>query len=125
MFSLSSAVRVFVYREACSMHYSFERLSALARNEIKQEPSTGHMFLFLNRRRTSVKILYFDRTGYCIWYKKLESGGFSMPESAEIDYRTLSCVLEGIEEREVTKKKRFLLRKYEDLVVPVSAACGT
>lgn len=125
MFSLSSAVRVFVYREACSMHCSFERLSALARNELKQEPSSGHMFLFLNRSRTSVKVLYFDRTGYCIWYKKLESGTFSRPAASEIDCRTLSCILEGIEEREIIKRKRFVLGKYADSVMPASGQCGT
>ena len=114
MLSLSSAIRVFVYGEPTDMRCSFERLTALAKNKVSQDPTSGHLFVFLNRIRTSVKILYFDRTGYVIWYKRLESGTFSSPDKAEIDYRELSCVLEGIEEGVITKKKRFLLRKKTD-----------
>ena len=121
MFSFSSAVRVFVYREPCSMHCSFERLTALARNELKQEPSSGHLFLFLNRQRTAVKILYFDRTGYCIWYKRLESGTFSRPAGTEVDYRTLSGILEGFDEHKITKKKRYYLGKTADSVVSAAS----
>jgi transposase len=115
--SFSSALRVFVYGEPCDMRCSFERLSALTKNCIGEEPYSGHLFLFLNRTKTSVKILYFDRTGYCIWYKRLESGTFSRPTKAEIDYRALSCILEGIEEKEIRTKKRFLLRKTKEIVV--------
>jgi len=100
-----------VYREPCDMRCSFERLTGIVSSELKQDAYSGHLFLFLNRRRTSVKILYFDRTGYCIWYKRLEAGTFSSPERGEIDQRSLSCILEGIEERVVRKKKRFLLGK--------------
>lgn len=117
MISLSSAVRVFVYSEACNMHCSFERLTALTKNQIGQDPLSGHLFLFLNRTRTSVKILYFDRTGYSIWYKRLEQGTFSHPGETEITYTKLSCVLEGIEERDIVHKKRYLLKKSADLVV--------
>ena len=110
MLSLSSAVRVFVYQGACDMRCSFERLTALTRNEIKEMPHTGHLFLFLNRTRTSVKVLYFDRSGYAIWYKRLESGTFTRPVNKEISYRTMICVLEGLEEDKIRKKKRFLLK---------------
>lgn len=110
MLGLSSAIRVFVYEQPCDMRSSFNRLTALAKNEIKQEAYSGHLFLFLNRTRTSVTILYFDRTGYCIWYKRLESGTFSAPGKSEIDHRSLSCLLEGIDEQKVHRKKRFLLR---------------
>lgn len=92
------------------MRCSFERLTGLAKNEIKQEAYSGHLFLFINKTRTSIKILYFDWTGYCIWYKRLESGTSSLPASSEIDQRSLSCILEGIEEGVIRKKKRFLLR---------------
>lgn len=116
MFSLSGAVRVFVYSGECDMRSSFERLTGLTKNVIKQEPYSGHLFLFLSRNRRSVKILYFDGTGYCIWYKKLEAGTFSKPEREEIDFRTLRCVLEGIEERNIKRKKRYFIGKSEDNV---------
>lgn len=120
MISLSSAIRVFVYQEACDMRSSFERLTALTKNQIKQEPQSGHLFLFLNRTRTSVKILYFDHSGYAIWYKRLEAGTFTRPGKEEIDYRTLACVLEGIEENKIVKKKRYFIGKNADFVVPAS-----
>lgn len=120
MFSLTSAVRVYVYRGTCDMRSSFERLTGLAKNVLKQAPHSGHIFLFLNRTRQSVKLLYFDGTGYCIWYKRLEAGTFSMPEKEEIDFRTLSCVLEGIEESSVKKKKRYLFEKSEEKVVLIN-----
>jgi transposase len=113
MLSITSAIRVFVYREVCDMRCSFEKLSGLTRNQIGQDPTSGHMFVFMNRTRKMIKVLYFDRTGYCIWYKKLESGTFSLPKSSEIDYRSFSCILEGIEEEKIIKKKRFLLKKSE------------
>jgi transposase len=111
MLSLSSAVRVFVCRQATDMRSSFDRLAGIAAQVIKQDPVSGHLFLFLNRLRTSVKILYFDRTGWVIWYKRLERGTFSLPQKEEIDYRELMCVLEGIELASAHKKKRFFLRK--------------
>ena len=89
-------MRVYVYQEACDMRCSFERLTALAKNQVGEDPMSGHLFLFLNRTRTSIKILYFDRTGYCIWYKRLESGTFSRPQESEITYRKLECGVEGI-----------------------------
>jgi transposase len=109
MLSFSSAVRVFVFQGECDMRSSFSRLTSLVKNEIKEVSHSGHLFLFLNRTRTSVKILYFDRTGYVIWYKRLESGTFSRPEKGEIDYRLMMCILEGIEDSKITKKKRFSL----------------
>jgi len=120
MFSLSSAVRVFVYSGECDMRSSFERLTGLAKNVVKQEPYTGHLFLFLSRNRRSVKILYFDGTGYCIWYKRLEAGTFSKPAKEELDFRALRCVLEGIEEKNIKRKKRYFIGKREDFVQPNS-----
>lgn len=117
MFSLSSAVRVFVYSEACDMRCSFERLTGLTKNVIKQEPSSGYLFMFLSRTGRSVKILYFDGTGYCIWYKRLEAGTFSKPDREEVDFRTLRCILEGIEERNIKRKKRYFIGKSEDFGV--------
>lgn len=117
MLSLSSAVRVFVCQEPTDMRCSFERLTALAKNQLQQDPVSGHLFVFMSRVRNALKILYFDRTGYAIWYKRLESGTFSRSTKSEIDYRKLMCMLEGIEESEIKQKKRYLLRKSADLVL--------
>ena len=61
------------------MRKSFDGLSGLVQECFGQDLLTGHLFLFLNRRRDRIKILYFDRDGLAIWYKRLEAGSFEMP----------------------------------------------
>jgi len=107
MLGFSSSVRVYVYNLAVSMHSSFRRLIGLVSSELHEDSLSGHMFLFFNRPRSSVKILYFDRNGYVIWYKRLERGSYSIAEKREINYRELMCLLEGIEMSEVKKRKRY------------------
>jgi len=111
MLSLPSSTRVFVYRDQVDMRCSFDGLSALVSTVLREDPVSGHLFVFLNRPRTHVKILYFDRTGYAIWYKRLEQGTFTRSEQAEIDYRELVCVLEGIENPR--RKKRYFHQKID------------
>lgn len=90
-------------RAATDMRCSFDRLSALTQQTLNQDPLSGHLFVFLNRVRTHVKVLYFDRTGMSIWYKRLERGTFSVSAVEEISYRDLVCMLEGLQ----IKKLRF------------------
>ena len=85
------------------MRCSFDKLAALTQQELRHDPASGHLFVFLNRLRTHVKVLYFDRTGMAIWYKRLERGTFTLPNVEEISYRELLCLLEGLE----VKKLRF------------------
>jgi transposase len=92
-----------VCRAATDMRCSFDKLSALTQQTLKQDPLSGHLFVFLNRVRTHVKVLYFDRTGMSIWYKRLERGTFTIPLVEEITYRDLLCMLEGLQ----VKKLRF------------------
>jgi transposase len=73
---------------------------------------TGHLFLFLNRRRDRIKILYFDRDGLAIWYKRLESDSFEMPRTAggdgvELQPAQLAMILSGIDMRSARQRKRF------------------
>ena len=74
MFFPEGRVRVFVYGEPVSMRLSFDGLYALARHAMQQDPLSGHLFTFINRRATQLKVLYFDRTGLCVWSKRLERG---------------------------------------------------
>lgn len=107
MLSLPSSTRVFVCRIATDMRCSFNRLSGIAKGVVQQDPLSGHLFVFLNRTRTHVKVLYFDRTGLAIWYKRLERGTFTMPSVDEIGYRDLVCVLEGLEITKKSQKVRY------------------
>ena len=74
---------------------------------------SGHLFLFLNRRRDRIKILYFDRDGLAIWYKRLEAGSFQMPQATqdgvELQPAQLAMLLSGIDLRTARQRKRFQL----------------
>ena len=116
MLTLPPTVRVFVCLGPTDMRRSFDGLAAMTRELIKQDPLSGHLFVFFNRRRDRVKILFWDRTGLCIWYKRLEEGLFKLPVGQEQDRRSmemtstdLSLILEGINLTGAQRQKRFSL----------------
>ena len=81
------------------MRKSFDGLLALVKHALFEDPLSGSLFLFVNRKRTYVKAIYWDRTGYCLFAKRLERGRFSLPGSSateELTEQTLQLVLDGI-----------------------------
>ncbi len=82
MISLPHAVRVFLHTPATDLRKGFDALSGLVTTAFAQDPTSGHLFLFVNRRRDRLKILYWDRDGLAIWYKRLERGSFQLPAVA-------------------------------------------
>ncbi len=117
MFAPESQVRVFVRREATDMRCSFSGLISLTRNILKQDPLSGHLFVFVNRGGDYVKVLWWDRSGYCIWSKRLERGTFrveSWSENGEISTAELKLILEGYERKDVKKVLRFALKNDEE-----------
>jgi transposase len=111
MFFPEGQVRVHLYGQPCDMRKSYDGLYALVRNELLLDPLSGRLFVFVNRRGTQMKVLYFDRSGFCIWAKRLEAGRFlgdwRQVRSREMDWTGLKLLLEGIEPRRV--RKRFSL----------------
>ena len=105
MFFPEGQVRVFVYGEPVSMRLSFDGLYALTRNALQQDPLSGHLFTFINRRATQLKVLYFDRSGLCVWSKRLERGrllsDWTAMSTREMDWTGLKLLLEGIEPKRV------------------------
>jgi transposase len=79
------------------------------REVLRQDPLSGHLFVFLNRRRDRLKVLYWDRCGFCLFYKRLEQGRFAVLTAEEIGARELLCVLEGIE-LSTTRARRWYTR---------------
>ncbi|MGA9568404.1 MAG: IS66 family insertion sequence element accessory protein TnpB [Candidatus Korobacteraceae bacterium] len=112
MIMLPSAVRIFLCTRPTDLRKSFDGLTGLVQECFGQDPLTGHLFLFLNRRRDRLKILYFDRDGLAIWYKRLEVGSFQMPQpvgpdSVELQPAQLAMLLSGIDLRSARQRKRF------------------
>jgi transposase len=93
------------------MRKSFDGLAALAKNQMHEDPLSGHLFVFINRRKTYVKILYFDRSGYCLWMKRLEQGRLNYNNKHEnkqaLNWIQLKLILEGINLKNITQKKHY------------------
>lgn len=108
MFFPEQQVRVFLYGEPVSMRLSYDGLYALARHRMGQDPLSGNLFAFINRRATQIKVLYFDRTGWCVWSKRLEQGrllsDWSAMTTRELDWTALKLLLEGIEPLRVRRR---------------------
>jgi transposase len=109
---LPASVRVFLCTKPTDMRKGFDGLSGLVHECFEQDPLTGHLFLFVNRRRDRIKILYFDRDGLAIWYKRLEAGSFEIPsttgaDGVELQPAQLAMILSGIDLRTARQRKRF------------------
>lgn len=112
MLSFPPTVRVFVCRQPVDMRKSFDGLSGCVEQHFSLDPLNGHLYVFFNRRATMVKILVWDRTGFCIYSKRLEQGRFSFgPEptgdSESIDFARLLLILEGIDLRGARQRRRY------------------
>jgi len=110
----SQAARIWLSSEATDMRCGFDRLAERVRVVIGQDPLGGHLFVFRSRRGDRLKILLWDRDGFVLWYKRLETGVFKFPRmntasrSVELLGSELAMILDGID---VSKLKR--VRRYE------------
>ena len=116
---LPAAVRVFLCIKPTDMRKGFDGLVGMAREFLGQDPLSGHLFLFLNRRRDRVKILFWERDGLVIWYKRLEAGTFQKLDPAAGDDRRsgqagleltatdLALLLTGVDLSTARRRKRY------------------
>lgn len=112
MLGLPSSVRIFAYTESIDMRCGRYRLAAKVKESSLGDPLSGHLFLFFNKNRSSVKILYFDVSGYVVWHKVLERGRYTIPKNCgEIDSLKLICILEGVNIEKLVKKRHFSMKK--------------
>ena len=113
MLSFPSAVKIYLCKQLTDMRRSFDSLAMMVQCVIKQDPLSGYVFVFRNKRGNCLKLLYWDRDGYAIWYKRLEKGTFNIPaditEEYRLEHHQLSMMLEGIEFTRIKRKKRFSL----------------
>jgi transposase len=110
--SVPAAVRIWLATEPVDMRMSFRGLSGIVRGRLRDDPQSGHLFCFLNARRTMMKLLLCDRTGFWIFYKRLSGGTFELPAvepgatRIRLDAGDLALILEGIDLATVTRRKR-------------------
>ena len=93
--------RIYLAMGGTDMRKSINGLSILVADHLKMDPLSGHLFVFSNRRRNMIKVLYWDRNGFCLWHKRLEKQYFKWPrvsnDVCEIDHRQLGWILEGLD----------------------------
>lgn len=101
---IPTRMAIYAATEPVDMRRSFDGLAAAARDVLGRDPSSGALFLFVNRSKDRLKALWWDKTGYCILYKRLERGAFRLPgalmardKSVAIDAAELAKILEGID----------------------------
>lgn len=115
MFAFPATVRVYLATQPVDLRRGFDGLSALTREILQQDPLSGHLFVFRNRRSDRLKILFFSGGGFCLFYKRLERGVFRIPRSdqgrLEIDGADLGLLIEGIDLSSVKKPKHWIPRR--------------
>jgi transposase len=98
--TLGGSARLLLWRGAVDLRKSIRGLCAVVRAQLGERPEGGAYFVFVNRRRNRVKILYWDRDGFCVWYKALERGHFLVPPgqgaTVRVERRELTLLLEGV-----------------------------
>jgi transposase len=115
--SVPAKVRVFLCTRPTDMRKSFNGLCGLAEYVLKQDPLSGHLFVFRNRIRDRLKVMYWDGDGLAIWYKRLEKGTFQLPTDlltldaqqagAEITAGELNLLLGGIDLASARQRRRY------------------
>lgn len=116
MIGLPAARSYYLYNQPTDMRKSFRGLSGLVINEMGEDLLSGEGFIFINKRRTMMKVLIWDRTGFVIYYKKLSSGTIEIPNDQtskahqQISLPMLLMMLEGVEIKSARMRKRFTSR---------------
>ncbi len=110
MFFPEGQIRVFLYGEPTDMRRSFDGLQALARHAMGHNPLDGSLYVFVSRRGAQMRVLYFDRSGFCVWGKRLETGRFisdwARVHAGEMNWTQLKLLIEGIEPGRQRKRYR-------------------
>jgi transposase len=113
----NSGTRIWLAGEPADMRCSFDRLAERAAAVTGDDPLSGHLFLFRSKNGDRIKILYWDRDGYALWYKRLEQGTFKLPRidplrrSVELRPSELAMMLDGIDLRSIRRTPRYQRKK--------------
>jgi transposase len=136
MLSVSRTTRVFLATRPTDMRKGFDGLFALVETVLQEDPFSGHLFVFRNQRRDRLKLLWWDRDGWAVFYKRLERGGYEFPTDrkrpsssaasdnsprCEIRAEELALLLEGIDLASVKRRPRYERPKTEAGKAPASS----
>jgi transposase len=115
MLTLPPSTKIFLCSQPVDMRQSFDGLSGLVRDGLRQDTFSGHLFVFFSRCKSKVKILYWDRDGYVIWYKRLEHGRFLVDDwlqgrtdgGIEVAATEFAMLLGGLNSKQIQRQKRY------------------
>jgi transposase len=111
MLTLPPSVQIWCATAPTDLRRGFDGLSALVRSQLARDPLAGHLFVFRNKKADRVKVLYWDRDGFCIWYKRLERGRFHFPTAdagcLELTPGQLQMILDGVDVEHVRRFRRY------------------
>jgi transposase len=113
VFALTTSHRFLLYRKVTDFRKGFDGLCGLVQNELDREPTSGEVFIFINRSRDRIKLLHWQHGGFVLYYKRLEKGTISLPPlkvdspSCQVSYADLVLMIEGISVEKVVKKERY------------------
>jgi len=118
MIKIPPDIKIYLGIEPIHMNKSFDGLSALVHDQLSQNPLSGHLFIFRNRRADKIKMITWDRNGFLIFYKRLEKGRFKFPKLTEFSHLIISpqefdLLLDGID---IMKLKRLPELKYQSVI---------
>lgn len=121
MVAISSHLKFYLYSQPTDMRKSFDGLQGIIQNQLKVNALSGDVYLFLNKRRDRLKLLFWERDGFWIFYKRLEEGTFQQPlkkssdGSVELYYEELVMLLKGIDLHSIKRRKRYSRRHLENV----------
>ena len=109
MFSLTSSHQYYLYIPSTDMRKSFDSLSGIVQSQLKRNPTSGEVYIFLNRRRNQVKLLHWESGGFVMYYKRLERGNFELPAQGDgsLTWPQLVMMVEGVSQKDIKMRKRF------------------
>ncbi|MGH7393562.1 MAG: IS66 family insertion sequence element accessory protein TnpB [Candidatus Rokuibacteriota bacterium] len=113
MIALAAHLKFYLYPQATDMRKSFDGLSGIVTAVLARDPMSGEVYIFVNRRRDRMKLLLWDRTGFWLFYKRLEQGTFQLPAQAnqhaaiDLPYEELLLILEGIDLSFIKRRPRY------------------
>ena len=117
MLNFPPGIQVFMALDPVDMRKSFDGLSAAVQTVFARDVLDGHLFLFLNRRRDRIKIIWWDRDGLAIWMKRLEAGSYELPRHASeskhlrLEATQLALLLNGVQLASVKQRRRYVLKQ--------------